>query len=70
LLLLLLLQHNANKGKTSKQQAHVIIRYTVPPSAQEAFLDAWNQAEKGEQALAMKSGVLITKLLSYQCLTA
>jgi quinol monooxygenase YgiN len=41
------LQHAANKGKTSKQQAHVIIRYTVPPSKQEALLDAWNKAEKG-----------------------
>jgi hypothetical protein len=34
------LQHAANKGKTSKQQAHVIIKYAVPPRKQQAFLDA------------------------------
>lgn len=39
----------ANRGKTSKQQAHVIIRYHVPPSKEETFLDAWNEAEKGTE---------------------
>lgn len=42
-------QHSSNKGKTDKQQAHVLIRYTVPPSKQEAFKDAWNEAEKGTE---------------------
>ncbi|KAF6266283.1 hypothetical protein COO60DRAFT_1291745 [Scenedesmus sp. NREL 46B-D3] len=41
--------HAANKGKTSKQQAHVLIRYTVPPSKQADFLDAWDKAEKGTE---------------------
>ncbi|WIA15678.1 hypothetical protein OEZ85_002304 [Tetradesmus obliquus] len=41
--------HSSNKGKTDKQQAHVLIRYTVPPSKQEAFKDAWNEAEKGTE---------------------
>jgi len=30
-----------------RQQAHVLIRYFVPPTATEKFLDAWNKAEKG-----------------------
>eukprot|EP00882_Tetradesmus_deserticola_P000351 GHRQ01000387.1.p1 GENE.GHRQ01000387.1~~GHRQ01000387.1.p1 ORF type:complete len:264 (+),score=150.03 GHRQ01000387.1:164-955(+) len=41
--------HSSNKGKTSKQQAHVLIRYTVAPSKQQAFLDAWDKAEKGTE---------------------
>lgn len=39
-----------DKGQEDeRQQAHVIIHYMVPPSAQEEFEEAWDKAEKGTE---------------------
>eukprot|EP00775_Hariotina_reticulata_P004891 gene4891-5136_t len=35
------------KQLDERQQGHILIRYLVPPTASEKFLNAWSKAEKG-----------------------
>jgi hypothetical protein len=51
--LYLQLQRRAPSRGDDKNQAHVIIKYHVKPSAHKQFLDAWSEAEKGTGAQKM-----------------
>jgi len=46
------LQHREPSRGEEKDQAHVIIRYHVKPSARKEFLDAWGKAEEGTGEVA------------------
>jgi hypothetical protein len=55
--LYLQLQRRAPSRGDDKNQAHVIIKYHVKPSAHKQFLDAWSEAEKGTGAQKMHTEV-------------
>jgi quinol monooxygenase YgiN len=56
-----------SKGQDEKRMAHVLIRYSVKPSAQGEFLKAWGAAEKGTgvcaRALLCEPGAGVAVLL-------